>query len=48
MLNRSIVGVEPLTEAMLLKKFPALAGWLATSFRSAEGAAGGVPLPGSN
>ena len=48
MLNRSIVGVEPLTEAMLLKKFPALAGWLATSFRSAEGAAGAVPLPGSN
>ena len=48
MLNKSIVGVEPLTEAMLLKEVPALAGWLATSFRSEGGGAGTVPAPGSN
>jgi hypothetical protein len=48
MLNRSIVGVEALTEAMLLKEVPALAMWLATSFRAEESGAGIVPAPGSN
>jgi hypothetical protein len=31
-LTREIAGLEPLTEALLLKKLPELAGWLAANF----------------
>ncbi len=48
MLTRSNVGLEPITEAKLLQKVPALAGWLAQSFRSPQGTAGTAPRPASN
>lgn len=31
-LNRDVAEIEPISEALLLKKYPALAGWLAESF----------------
>lgn len=49
-LTRSIIGLEPLSEAMLCKKFPQLTGWLTQSFASPEGApaaAAAVPPPAS-
>lgn len=44
-LNRDIAELEPINEALLLKKYPALAGWLAESFAAPAPAATPAPVP---
>jgi hypothetical protein len=45
-LNRDIAEIEPITEALLLKKYPALAGWLAESFAAPAQPEAATPKPG--
>ena len=44
-LNREVAEIEPITEALLLKKYPALAGWLAGSFAAPAQAEAATPAP---
>ena len=44
-LNREVAEIEPITEALLLKKYPALAGWLAESFAAPAQAEAATPAP---
>jgi len=44
-LNRDIAEIEPISEALLLKKYPALAAWLAGSFAAPAPAPAATPTP---